>query len=138
MDADGNINYDGHSEKLYGDATAEQKATFYNNYINFWLEVFAEIEGENKFFSIDEYPFIDNQLGKVIIDSEALIDVYVNQYGIASENILIAGQMPDGYEYSIEEDWLERTFKAAVTAKENGYTFGAFVQAMDEGGNCLI
>ena len=135
MDADGNINYDGHSDKLFGsDCSAVQKATFYTNYVNHWLEVFKLINGKNKFFTIDEYPFADNQSGMVIIDSEELRSKYVEQYGIPSENILIAGNMPDGYEYYIEEDWLERTFKAAVTAKENGYQFGAFIQAMDEGG----
>ena len=106
-DADGNyvlVN----GQKIY-DGTAEQKRICYDYYVEQFLNMFARVKSSKKFFTIDAYPLMDNQVGLLTLPE-------------------------DGYVRYIPDTWLATNYKAALNAKNNSYAFGAFVQTCDEGG----
>ena len=113
-----------------------KQEAFYDRYINRYVtNVLSKLESANKEFSIDTYALMDNQKGKVIIPSEEYRKLYVETYGIADENILIAGNMPDGYQAYLLENWLYRTNKGAITAKNNSVNFASCILTADESGS---
>jgi len=111
-DADGNVIYE-NGNKLYDNATEEQKKVCYEVYLNKFLAMFAKVNSSNKYFTIDAYPLLDNQVGLLTMPGD---------------------ELPADYERILSESWLHTTLKAAKTADANSYTFGAFIQACDEGG----
>lgn len=95
--------------------TAEEKATFLTVYHNKWLGILATVNSANKCFSHDCYPFFDNQAGYLqsAEDDTSLLE---------------------GYETYVLDDWFARSLNMAIKAAENGYKFGAHIQAFDQGG----
>lgn len=131
-DANGNYVYV-NGQKIYS-GTEEQERVCYDYYVKQFMEMFAKVQSNNKFFTIDHYALLDNQTGLLTIPSEDYRDEYVNGQGVANSDILIADNLPDGYQYVLSKNFLNSTYKAALNAKNNGYAFGAFIQACDESG----
>ncbi len=98
--------------KIYS-GTEEQERICYDAYVKKFLEMFAKVESNKKYFTIDAYPLIDNQVGLLTLPGD---------------------ELPEGYERLLAESWLATNYKAANNAKNNGLTFGAFIQSCDEGG----
>lgn len=98
-------------QKIY-DGTEEQKRVCYDYYVEQFLEMFSKVKSNRKFFTIDSYPLLDNQVGLLTKPGDTL---------------------PEGYERLISENWLFSNYKAALNAKNNGYAYGAYIQSCDEG-----
>ena len=143
----GNL-YDGVNATL----TAQQKADFVKAYHNFYLtEILATVNSVNKIFSHDAYPFFDNQEGKInLVNSNATAEEKLSAQKIVENYLAIVDEdgnmtmgftendflteIPDGYEYSVKDEWLSRSLNIAIQARDNGYGYGAHIQVFDEGG----
>lgn len=125
--------------------TEEEKNNFVTAYHNKWLGIFAKVNSVNKCFSHDAYPFFDNQEGKInLVNSNAtaeeiaaaqeIVTKYVEsaEFGLTTNDFLT--EIPEGYEYSLKDEWLSRSLNIAILAKNNGYQYGAHIQVFDEGG----
>ena len=115
-DANGEYVLDSKGNKIY-DGTDEQKRICYDYYVEQFLNMFARVDSNKKFFTIDHYALMDNQKGLLTLPEDA-------------KN----GNFPEGYERLISTNWLATNYKAALNAKNNSYAFGAFIQTCDEGG----
>lgn len=145
-DANGNILYDENGYALYNDATEEQKEICYQAYVEKWLGVFNKINSKVKFFTIDAYPFGDNQPGKIVVadvvdstDENALTaeQLYEKLAKRLGEDCVL-NELPAEYERYVGTSWLYLNYKAANNAKKNSMIFGAYMQAFDEGGNAEV
>ena len=109
--ADGEYVFDENGNKLWDNATDEQKKTCLQAYHEKWLAIFKKINSENKYFTHDAYPLRDNQSGVLTLPD---------------------AELPEGYERLLSEEWLARSLNIAVQARENGYKYGAYIQAFDQ------
>ena len=109
-DINGNLLGDGNVYQ----GTEAQYRDCHTAYLNKWLDIFATVKSSNKCLSLDSYPLMDNQTG-LLTEFDG-------------------GNLPEGYERVLYADWLRRSMNMANSARDNGYTFGAFIQTFDEGG----
>ena len=98
--------------KIYS-GTEEQERICYDAYVKKFLQMFSRVRSNNKYFTIDHYPLLDNQVGLLTKPGD---------------------ELPEGYERLISENWLATNYMAANNAKNNDLTFGAFILSCDEGG----
>ena len=97
------------------EGTEQEYRDCHTAYVNEWLGIFATVKSSNKSLTLDSYPLMDNQTGLLTeFDGSNL--------------------PAEGYERVLYDDWLRQSMNMANFARDNGHTFGAFIQAFDESG----